>query len=389
MRSSFARVAWGLCTFVCLAGNAHAQATSAAPGGDARLHFDRGVSLLNVQNFEGALAEFERSYAISPRPSVLLNIGVALQSLHRYPEAARTMEHYLRDAGTLSPARRAEVQNGIDQMRALFAHVRVDAQPAGATVRVDGIVAGTAPLAEPVEVGPGRHQIEVELNGQTVARQDVTIASGEERSIRIVGVENASTASGAPSSSSPPPLIDRAARPTLAIRGLPAGATLSVDGRTVDAGQPIVLPAGVHGLDVQASGFVSWRGDISLGPDDARVVTAHLAREAGGMRPVIFAAGMAATVAAGLGAVVTGALTLSTRAEFLSLYHDDPQAADVAARGAGLRTATNVLLVATGVLAIGTTIVLTQTRFRRTESTVSLSVAGRPDAAMATVLVHF
>jgi hypothetical protein len=73
----------------------------------------------------------------------------------------------------------------------------------------------------------------------------------------------------------------------------------------------------------------------------------------------------------------------------VSLYRDDPQAASVAARGAALRTATNALLIATGVLAVGTTIVLTQTRFGRPESTVGFSVAAAPDTAIATASVHF
>ena len=46
------------------------------PTTEARERFGRGLRLFNDGDNAGALAEFERAYALSPHPSVLYNIGL-------------------------------------------------------------------------------------------------------------------------------------------------------------------------------------------------------------------------------------------------------------------------------------------------------------------------
>ena len=79
----------------------------------------------------------------------------------------------------------------------------------------------------------------------------------------------------------------------------------------------------------------------------------------------------------------TGVLTLRTHDEFNTLYQDDPRLRDVAARGEALRTTTNVLLVASGVLLAGTVVLATQTRFGSNAPTADISFAPIPGGAIA------
>lgn len=368
------RVAWG-------------QSSAPAAIAEARAHFDRGLTLLNAQNYEGALAEFERSYALNPRPSVLYNIAVTLQALHRYPEAARALERYLQEATNVQPARRAEIEQVLSQLRSLIARVNITVDPAGATVRVDGTVVGTAPLARPVEVGPGRHVIEAVVQGRPPVQEEFTIASGEERSIHL----RVAPAEAQPSSTSVQPATESApSAPSarLRVRVTPPDAVVELDGRPIAVGRVVETTAGSHSLVVRARGRATWRGIVGLEPDNQREVTVRLV-EVSGLPPGFFYAGIATTAALGLAAAVTGVLTLQARAEFDRLYQDDPELNEVVRRGETLRTVTNVLLVGAGVAAVGSVVLLTQTRFAPAVSTATLALAPVSGGAWGGVRVRF
>ncbi len=79
----------------------------------ARLHFEAASSHFNDGDYERALEEFRRSYELSGRPGLLFNIGVSLERLGQYAEAADHMERYLA-SGAEVPNREqleARVQN--------------------------------------------------------------------------------------------------------------------------------------------------------------------------------------------------------------------------------------------------------------------------------------
>jgi serine/threonine-protein kinase len=66
--------------------------------------------------------------------------------------------------------------------RAELAHLRVDTTPPGATVRIDGEVVGTTPLA--AEVAPSRYRVFVELPGYAPADTEVSLsAPGEQATL--------------------------------------------------------------------------------------------------------------------------------------------------------------------------------------------------------------
>ena len=373
-------------------GAGSANGPSATVAAEAREHFDRGLTLLNSQNPEGAYAEFQRSYSLNPRPSVLYNLAVTLQALHRYPEAARSIEQYLRDVPNLSPARRSEVEQVLAQLRVLVAHVRIHAEPAGATVRIDGASAGVAPLADPVAVGPGRHAVEIIVDGHTAAREEFTIASGETRELQIGTAATATTATTTTTASgNPNGLVTANPSHTcsLTVRGTPPGATIEVDGHAVEPNRAIEGGAGEHTVVVSANGFATWRGSIGLAAGDHRSVNVRLVESASGLSPAPFAVALVGTVLLGGGAVVTGVLTTNTYARFQTLYQDDPEIANVAAEGDVLRNVTNALFVATGVVAATTIVLLTQTRFTSAASSADFAIAPLPGGAAASLRLRF
>ncbi len=319
-----------------------APAASTAPTAspqdqEARTHFDRGLALFQSQDFDGALAEFQAAYDTSHRPTVLYNIGVAHQALHHYPEAARAIEQYLREA-TLPADRRAQVEQGLAEIRNFIAHITLAGLPDGAIVTIDGEPAGTAPFTSPIAVGTGRHIVIARMEGYRDAQESLLIAGGQERELRITmhsSAEAVSTTGG-----------------TVTVRGAPAGATIDLDGQSAQADVALPVAAGVHAVRVRATGFVPYEGQVTVSAGANRVATVHLSS---GQRPSIvpFVAFAGLTVASGVAMAVMGVVTQSTSAEFQTLTMDDPRAAALSETGVMQRTVTNVLIGTTVAFGIG------------------------------------
>ncbi|HZS39334.1 MAG TPA: tetratricopeptide repeat protein [Polyangia bacterium] len=62
---------------------------------ESRRHFTVGDELYRAGRYEDALREFERGYALSPRPAFLLNLAQAHRKLKRYDEAIADCTRFL------------------------------------------------------------------------------------------------------------------------------------------------------------------------------------------------------------------------------------------------------------------------------------------------------
>ena len=130
----------------------------------AREHFQKGVAAFNDKRFGEAASEFDEAYRLSPATVVLYNIGQVDVILGRPVEAVATFERYLAEgAASIPTERQAEVRAEIDKQRTRIGTVTVSTQPAGAQVRVDGLLVGKTPLAHPISVAAGKHTIEAQL----------------------------------------------------------------------------------------------------------------------------------------------------------------------------------------------------------------------------------
>ncbi len=296
---------------------AAAQPTQVAPSGatavapdEARAHFERGLTLANLNDYGGALAEFERSYEMSRRPSVLYNMGSMYQALHRYGDAVRTIERFLHEATTITPQRRAEVERGLARLRSLIGYVVFDGAAPGTTLTVDGEPATLTSISVPFAIGPGRHEIEARAPGRETARVRVVLASGETRHVALVM-----------------PAVSSTAGPRSALVG---------DGRG------------------GASGGRSSRG--------------------GGLGPGPFVVALGTSAALGAIAIVLGVRVQGALAEFERLtQEDEPLVSQLASRGATEATVANAMMIGAGVTGAVAIVLLTQTRFVRERPAVALA----------------
>jgi tetratricopeptide (TPR) repeat protein len=143
-----------------------ARSACADERAEAQEFFEAGVTLQKAEDFDSAIAAFESSLSLFPTRSALFNLANCLQATHRYPEALEALQRLQREYGAEleEPMRgRVTIQRAELETLTAFLLVRVD-QP-GAEVRVDGKLVGRTPLAEPLLLALGDHEVEVTLRG--------------------------------------------------------------------------------------------------------------------------------------------------------------------------------------------------------------------------------
>ena len=124
-----------------LHGVTRAASAQSDPLEEARVHFERAVGLFEAGDLRAALAEFERAYALSSRPSLLYNLGATHQALHEYPEAIDTLRRFLAATEGQRTRQRTEAERALRELEGLMARVHVVCDPPTATVTLDGHVA--------------------------------------------------------------------------------------------------------------------------------------------------------------------------------------------------------------------------------------------------------
>ena len=165
-----------------LHGVAREAGAQSDPMEEARVHFERAVGLFEAGDLRAALVEFERAYALSSRPSLLYNLGATHQALHEYPEAIDALRRFLAATEGQRTRQRTEAERALRELLPLMARVHVVCDPPTATVTVDG----HAVSGDVLNVGPGRHVIEASAPSRVTQRVELTVASGDAPSLRLV-----------------------------------------------------------------------------------------------------------------------------------------------------------------------------------------------------------
>ena len=435
------------------AGTARAEQDSRAA---ATQHFRRGVGLFQAGEHEAALVEFDAAYRARQHYAILLNMAYCYSEMGRLGDAIDHFERFLRDGGDEIPrARRATVEQEMHRLRSQLVPLTIEVSVPGASLRIDGRDVGTSPLAEPVLVRAGAvHTVEARLDGYRTLSREVAAAQGTPQTVEMelerlhrngrlsvtASVEGAEVflddrlLGPAPWTgdvvAGPHVLEVRADRyrasrqeisvdtggelalevqletvgesANLRVASDVEGAAVYLDGRHVGA-TPLELPnlpSGLHRLRVEQQGYATFDGEVSLEGGSAVTANLDLADPDGGINSAWFWASLGVSLAAGIGSLVTGLLTVRTD-NLVNEAIDDERAvpgsvtqeefSDLQDRGRGLALATDVLWVSTSVFAVATLVLGFFTRFGDPESTLQLEVGGAigPDSASLTAVGRF
>ncbi|HWA70816.1 MAG TPA: PEGA domain-containing protein [Polyangiaceae bacterium] len=153
---------------------------------EAAERYQRGLSIYAEGEYLLALVEFERAYQLAPNYRVLYNIGQVRIQLARYAKALEALQEYLKQGGDeIANERREAVMNDLKMLGERTAKLRLTINEPGADISIDGVLVGTAPLAEPIVVDAGEHTVEVRKGGFYDKSSFVTVAGREEAEVKV------------------------------------------------------------------------------------------------------------------------------------------------------------------------------------------------------------
>ena len=109
----------------------------------------------------------------------------ALQ-LNEYLAAIDAFEAYLTQGGSrIETERRAAVEQNLVELKKRVATLTITVDAEGATVSIDGRRVGTSPLAGPITLNVGRHQVSATGTDGSTANQELELAGGDARAVRL------------------------------------------------------------------------------------------------------------------------------------------------------------------------------------------------------------
>lgn len=182
----------------------------------ARAHFSAGSSYYEQGRYEEALHEFEEATRLASdrtRPLMIFNLGQTQERLGHLTDAIASFQAY-RDSLAPGAADRALVEERIRNVQARLdaTAIVLTVSEAGARVLVDGEERGTTPLAGPLRVTPGAHEIRVEREGFQPLSIRVSVEPGQrlETEATLVAIPPPPEPAPVPP---PPPPRQRPSRP--------------------------------------------------------------------------------------------------------------------------------------------------------------------------------
>ena len=146
----------------------------------AKVMLNEGSALYQLGDYAGALEKFNQAHATYASPKIWFNIGQANRDLGRLDDAMAAFEKFLIGASDASPEAIADAHKAVDELKPKLGQVRIECQPAGAEVNIDGKVVGQAPLLDPIWAMPGRHQITALSTEASPVVETVSVIAGEE-----------------------------------------------------------------------------------------------------------------------------------------------------------------------------------------------------------------
>lgn len=141
-----------------------------------------GFAEYRKKNLEGAREAFAKAWETARRPAVAAALADVEMKLGRYRDAAEHWDYYLRT----KPADRAEAAARLDECRVHVAVVRVELDPLGAELDVDGSRVPTGGSGGTVWLDPGAHTFTARSERRESPTLRVDATAGQDVSIRLV-----------------------------------------------------------------------------------------------------------------------------------------------------------------------------------------------------------
>ncbi len=167
---------------------AHAQSASEVAA--ARSLFEEGVAAAGDGRWQDALSAFERSYAIAPRSTTLLNLAGAQVQLGRLVAASESYQRLIREAGSNARERRLrdQAREALGTLEPRIAHLTLNIAnlERGDEVLLDGTSVAHAIVGVATPVDPGDHRVSVRRSDREIGQASVSLEEGATRELTVL-----------------------------------------------------------------------------------------------------------------------------------------------------------------------------------------------------------
>ncbi|MCA9626500.1 MAG: PEGA domain-containing protein [Myxococcales bacterium] len=173
---------------VALAPHASADPNNPTKAERDRAHqlFEKSKPLQDAGDCKQAVSLLKQAWSLHRSPDIAANLGACEGKLGEYPDAATHLAfadaHLMASA---TKAQREKVAAALALMKKQVGEVGVSVHPDGAQISVDGKVVGTAPLAAPLFLSPGDHQLAATADGYGEVGRIVTAKKGERTEVEV------------------------------------------------------------------------------------------------------------------------------------------------------------------------------------------------------------
>jgi hypothetical protein len=273
MRSSILR----FCTFTLLSLGAppafaqRAASASLSPEQkvEARRRFDRGLSLYNQGDLNGALAEFGLAHRLTGHPVVLYNLALVLSGLGRSAEAVEALEKLQAPqlAAELGAQRAERARQVYEEQLLRVGTLEVRSNVPRTQIQIDSLDVARTPAA-PVRVTAGNHVVSLSAPRHEPQRLSVSVAGRASEVLEI----------------SLTPLEEALAHfmPTCSVPEVEVRANGELLGRTPFASDLAFRP-GSYELEFSRPGYVPVRRHVQLDPGSVGKLDVKLVPSDGGL----------------------------------------------------------------------------------------------------------
>jgi hypothetical protein len=180
-----------------------ARAQASASEKQAQALQVEGLRLMQNGDNRHAIDKFDEAYRLVPSPRILFNRGKAHHALGESVEALSDLERFLDEAPFAPKESRDEATRVVGALRPKVAYIEVQTDDAGSEITLDLRTIGTAPLARPVIVTRGKHEIHVTKPGMNDEVRSVSVIPGQK--LRLV-IKLSPVVEKAPASPPPAPV---------------------------------------------------------------------------------------------------------------------------------------------------------------------------------------
>lgn len=186
---------------------------------EAEARFQEGIALYKEGKIDDARLKLVQAYAVLGRPNILWNLAVAEFYSSHPLDSLRHMRKYVKLPEATAHDINLAKENFIPKLEQQTGRIAVKAAD-GTALKVDGEDVGAAPLAEAVDVLPGKHVVIGRAPGQD-ATIEVEVAAGQ--TVPAVFAEPARKVEVAPPAETPRNMVPR----NVTVIGLAAGAVVA------------------------------------------------------------------------------------------------------------------------------------------------------------------